>query len=73
MSRLVALLVTLAAQSKADRIVVHVPGLPDSPLFSHAIISHNVIYLAGTVGVNLTAAANGGTYTLCAGGIQPQT
>ena len=71
LSRLIAV-VALVVATSADRTVVHVPGLPDSPLYSHAIISNGMVYVAGTVGVNLTATSDGEP-TLCSGGIKPET
>jgi 2-iminobutanoate/2-iminopropanoate deaminase len=70
--KLIALLSLLSACCDC-RKVVHVPGFPDSPLFSHAIVSGSTVYVAGTVGVNITSVANGGEPSLCAGGIKAET
>ena len=62
----------LALAATLDKKVVHVPGFPESPLFSHAVISGGTIYVAGTVGVNMTSVRDGRP-TLCAGGIKAET
>lgn len=60
--------------SHADRTVVHVPSWPDSPLYSHAVISGGMVYVAGTVGINMTLVSGGGAHPkLCTGGIKGET
>ena len=46
-----------------------VPGWPESPLYSHAVISNGLVYVAGTIGANMTASP---PYK-CAGGIKNET
>ena len=45
----------------AEKTIVHVDGWDESPLYSHAVISNGMVYVAGTVGVDMI------TMTLCPG------
>ena len=53
----------------ADKLVVHVPGWPESKLYAHAVISNGMVYVAGTIGANMTTTPP----TLCSGGIANET
>lgn len=74
-SHSVSLIVALVAVVSADRQVIRPSGLPDSPLFSHAIVSNGMVYVSGTVGLNVTgwSGSGGAQPTLCEGGIEAQT
>ena len=62
-----AVLLALCALVRGEKTVVSVDGWEESPLFSHAIVSNGMVYLAGVVGVDME------TMELCPGGIKNET
>eukprot|EP00326_Haptolina_ericina_P006150 CAMPEP_0181207566 /NCGR_PEP_ID=MMETSP1096-20121128/21652_1 /TAXON_ID=156174 ORGANISM="Chrysochromulina ericina, Strain CCMP281" /NCGR_SAMPLE_ID=MMETSP1096 /ASSEMBLY_ACC=CAM_ASM_000453 /LENGTH=130 /DNA_ID=CAMNT_0023298571 /DNA_START=8 /DNA_END=400 /DNA_ORIENTATION=+ len=53
----------------SEKTIIKVPGWPDSPLYSHAVVSNGMVYVAGTIGVDMTTSPP----TKCAGGIKNET
>lgn len=59
----------LLSMAVSEKTIIKVPGWPDSPLYSHAVVSNGMVYVAGTIGVDMTTSPP----TKCAGGIKNET
>ena len=51
--RFAAVLLAACALARAEKTIVSVDGWEESPLFSHAVVSNGMVYLAGYVGVDM--------------------
>ena len=70
----ICLLVTWLSGVAADKTVVKVPSWPDSPLYSHAVVSGGMVYVSGAIGINMTVVSGGGSDPkLCTGGLAGET
>ncbi|KAH8052280.1 endoribonuclease [Aureococcus anophagefferens] len=61
------ILLSAALVAVADKRVVNVDGWEKSPLFSHAVVSGDTVYVSGMIGVDMS------TMKLCPGGVYNQT